>query len=454
MSTETLQVLLQPRPYARASGRLLLLPLLPPRPPTKTLPAEVWRDIVEVVLESDLKHAEFSSRRASNGLALLSVCKGLQDIALPLFYAAIQLGKLASLKSFAACVIDADKKWDSIRRIPYSSPGRWVQALDLTRMKSTSRADTFALDSLLTTLFPVLPFLARLALDPAFVLSRRALRTLAQAECAARMRYLEGLSYQPDTLGVDDEDVLVQLVQACPSLVELQVIGPGLDPFDLDFSPVPEDDPETPPPPAQHAPFHLPHLHTLILLSIPASPLMHALLRTPLPKLRTLTLTPYDDLPAPFSLMSEFLTVHGGALRSLLLSTPHAWPTRLHPTPADLLCLCPQLSHLSLEHPLPTLIMPSAMAHSFLGRHEPAAPHPLRTLSLPRPAAAYWPALAAALPHLPALAAVRARDVRWLRRGMNVHSQASGVQGELREWRRRLLRRGIAVLDADWKECE
>ena len=78
MSTETVQVLLQPRPYARASGRLLLLPLLPPRPPTKTLPAEVWRDIVEVVLESDAKHAEFSSRRASNGLALLSVCKGLQ----------------------------------------------------------------------------------------------------------------------------------------------------------------------------------------------------------------------------------------------------------------------------------------------------------------------------------------------------------------------------------------
>jgi len=44
--------------------------------------------------------------------------------------------------------------------------------------------------------------------------------------------------------------------------------------------------------------------------------------------------------------------------------------------------------------------------------------------------------------------------VRWLRKGMGLRAQEAGVQGEMREWRRRLLRRGIRVLDAEWKECE
>ncbi|KZP25368.1 hypothetical protein FIBSPDRAFT_888176 [Athelia psychrophila] len=457
MSTETIQVLLQPRPYARTSGRLLLLPLLPLQPPTKasTLPAEIWREIIANVLAFDEKHPEFSSRK----LAVLSVCKGLQRVAngykataLPLFHAKVHLSKVSSLKGFAACVTEADQKWDSIRRIPYSTPGRWVQQLDLSALpKYMSRPEAFLADSLLTALFPVLPFLARLALNPAFVLSRRALRALAQSDCAGRLRHLEGISYLPDTPGPDDDDVLVQLVKCCPNLRELEVIGPGLDSFqDLEFPQVPDDDA---PDPVQSVSLDLAHLHTLTLLSIPSSPLTHALIRTPLPALRTLTLTPYDDLPDPFSLFSALLAAHGHALRSLLLSTPHPWPTDLHPSPATLLAACPNLSHLSLESPLPNLLMPSASALSD-SEPPPLPQHPLRTLSLPRPQAHYWPTFDAYLPHLPHLVAVRARDVRWLRPGMNVHSQASGVQGEMREWRRRLLRRGVAVLDADWKECE
>lgn len=386
------------------------------------------------------------------------VANEYKDIALPLFYANVHLSKVSSLKALAVCVAEADQKWDSIRRIPYSTPGRWVQQLDLAALKYMSRSDAFTVDTLLTALFPMLPFLFRLALNPAFVLSRRALTALAQSECASQLRYLEGISYLPDTLARDDDDVLVQLIKHCPNLRELEVVGRGLDAFqDLEFLEVPDDE-DSSPDPMQTAPLALRHLHTLTLLSIPSSPLMNALVRTLLPALRTLTLTPYDDLPAPFALLTAFLDAHGPALRSLLLSTPHSWPTRLHPSPATLLAACPNLSHLSLENPLPILLIPSpsTLAPSSPGSSHvpPQAPHPLRMLSLPRPSAHYWPIFEAYLPLLPHLVAVRARDVRWLRRGMNVHSQASGVQGEMREWRRRLLRRGIAVLDAEWKECE
>jgi hypothetical protein len=285
----------------------------------------------------------------------------------------------------------------------------------------------------------LIPFLVRLALNPSFVLSRRAIASLASREGSAYLRCLEGISYMSSTESpfTDNNDPLVQLLSCCANLEELEIIGPGLDPTEFEFS--------APDIAENHCiePLNLQHLHTMTLLSMHSSPLMFTLLNTPLPALRKLTLTPYDDIPFPASLVSQLISTLGHTLRSLLLDTPKSWPTRLHPSPATLLHACPNLTHLSLENPLPILNMPS-----------PLGSHPLRILSIPRPKSDYWRTLEGYLPRLPHLTVIRARDVRWLRPGMTLHAQGAGVQGEMREWKRRLSRRGIKVLDADWKECE
>lgn len=320
-----------------------------------------------------------------------------------------------------------------------------MQTVDLSGIAFTSQSDAFVLDSLLTRLFSLIPFLARFALNPSFILSKRALLALAQREGSGNLRSLEGIRYAP-RLGssiADTDDTLVQLLRSCPNLEELEVIGPGLDPSDFEFY-TPNN--EETPPATSLKPLNLSKLHTMTLLSMHSSPIMFILMNSPLPALRKLRVTPYDDIPYPVSLVSDLVTAHGHSLRSLLLETPKSWPTRLHPSPTTLLHTSPDLSHLSLENPLPTLNMLPYITSN--------KTHPLRILSIPRPKADYWRTVESYLPHLPYLQIIRAREVRWIRRGMTLHAQAAGVQGEMREWRRRLARRGIRVLDADWKECE
>ena len=169
------------------------------------------------------------------------------------------------------------------------------------------------------------------------------------------------------------------------------------------------------------------------------SPVMFALLHAALPSLSHLTVTPYDDISIPASLIPQFIETHGTKLASLHLYAPKSWPTMLFPSPTTLLHTCPKLYHLSLERPLPTLTVCSIYPR-----------HPLHILSIPRPDADFLSVLESLLPKLPNLKVVRARDVRWLRAGMNSHAQEAGVQGEMRRWRQRLARRGIQVLDASW----
>lgn len=369
-----------------------------------------------------------------------------QEIALPLFYSRVHICTITSVEIFTSHLYDADQKWDSIRRIPYSTPGRWVQQLNLSSLPFTSQSEAFLLDSLLTRLFPLIPFLVQFALNPSFVLSRRAILALANQDGSSNLRRLTGISYKPslDSPMTDANDVLVQLLASCSGLEELEIIGPGLDSTNLEHSASSTD--EGDPLPATFKPLNLPRLHTMTLFSLHSSPLMFALIHSSLPALRKLRVTPYDDIPYPASLVSQLIAVHGSSLRSLLLETPKSWPTRLHPSPNTLLHTCPNLFHLSLENPLPILSMSSD--------DRAIKQHPLRILSIPRPQADYWRTLESYIPHFPNLTVVRAREVRWLRRGMTLHAQGAGVQGVMREWRRRLAHRGITVLDADWNECE
>lgn len=337
------------------------------------------------------------------------------------------------LEKFYDRLYTADQKWDSIRRIPFSTPGRWVQVLDLSELVWTGQLQALHLDSALTAIFPLIPFVSELYINPSFVLSRRALHSLAHRDGAVNLRVLGGLTYFAPPSSDPDEDPFVELLRCCSGLEQLDIIGRGLEPMDHEWFPQAElfD--------MKHfIPLELAKLQVLTLLSMPTSPLMLALLYTPLPSLRKLTLTPYNDLPYPNSLSSALINAYGQSLTSLLLFTPKSWPTRLRPSPDDLFIVAPKLRHLSLENPLPDLILPE--------------PHNLRILSIPRPRSEYWRILEKLFSKLPQLVVVRARDIRWLRKGISSMAQDTGVQGEMREWRRRLARRRIRLLDADWKE--
>lgn len=275
-------------------------------------------------------------------------------------------------------------------------------------------------------------------------MSRRALHSLAQREGAVNLRTLQGLSYFRSPSSIPDDDPFVQLLRRCPNIEEFELIGPGIDPTELEaifetFTPEDEHHPDSV---DIHSfiPLGLPNLRTLTLLSMLHSPLMLTLFHSSLPSLQKLTLTPYDDIPYPISLASKFITAHGLTLRSLLLTTPKSWPTRLHPSPVDLLQSCPNLRHLSLEKPLPYLTL--------------FEKHPLQILSIPRPDPDFWPVLDKLLHKLPHLHVLRAKEVKRLKKGLSSRAQEAGVQGEAKEWRRRLLRRGVRVLDTDWNEFD
>jgi len=260
--------------------------------------------------------------------------------------------------------------------------------------------------------------------------------SLGERDGAGNLRRLEGITYTFGLFSNLTNDPLVRLLRYCTHLEELDLLGQGPDPADLD-SMLQAPDVNLP---ESFVSLDLPNLQTLSMLSMHTSPLMLALLSSPLPGLKKITLTPYDDIDYPAGLISRFITVHGRKLRSMLLFTPKCWPTRLHPSPTTLLITSPNLRHLSLERPIPKLTLFS--------------PHPLRILSIPRPDSDSWGLLETLMRHLPNLAVLRIRDVKWLRQGMNLQARETGVQGEMREWRKRLSRYGVQLLDADWSDIK
>lgn len=298
-------------------------------------------------------------------------------------------------------------------------------------------AEAFQLDTLLTKLFPVVPFLSSVLLNATITFSRRAIDSLCYRDGPQNLRSLKGIKLSSTPPSDVNIDPFFEVLRYCRYLEELTIVGSGIEAIQLSNSSgltaltgVPE----------HFKPLVLPHLRQLALISMHTSPIMFTMLHSPLPSLTHLTITPYDDISIPTSLVPAFIQTHGSKLTSLHLYAHKSWPTMLFPSPTTLLHTCPRLYHLSLENPLPQLSICSIYPR-----------HPLRILSIPRPNADFLAVLESLLPKLPSLSIVRARDVRWLRRGMTSRAQEAGVQGEMRDWNRRLGRRGIQVLDADWK---
>ena len=366
-----------------------------------------------------------------------------------MFYSRVWIRSLWQLDRFTATLHAADKRWDSLRRIPYSVPGRWVKDLDLSGLDC--RCVGLAVDELLTKLCPLLPFMTTFVLNTTMTLSGRAFAALTFRDGCQHLRSLKGIKApiihpinQADySAQVVDNDPLIQLIRNSAHLEEIEIHGPGFDSLEMDFALQSADViPPADMPILQSNPLKLNNLKSLSVLSTHASPLMFILLSSELPSLQRLAVTPYDDLPYPISLVSRFIQIHGSTLRSLHFYTPKdTWPTISHPSPPDVLLTCPNLTHLSLEFPLPELKIPSSS--------RPGDAHPLQILSIPRPNPRCYQNVSTVISSLKNLRVVRTRDVRWLRRGIISQAMETGTQGEMREWRRRLALWGVNLLDAD-----
>ena len=357
---------------------------------------------------------------------------------MPLLYAHVNIFTLSSLEKFVSYLYTSDQKWDSIRRIPYSTPGRWVQSLDISEI-TFLKPEALYIDSLLTKLFPLLPLLNRLTLHIHLTMSNRALETLLFKDGVERLQSLKGLKVSPLQVGTyvpDMYDPLIELLRCCPSIEELELASPDDEATHQYYAYTLEPDMPAPSAP----PLCLSRLRSLALVTIPLSPLFSSLLNASLPSLHHLMVTPYDDSVS--SPTSKLLAQHGSHLTTLHVNTPKHWPTVPQPSQSRILLDSPTLKHLSLEYPLPMLVM------------LPGSTHPLQILTIPRPNIRFFRDLEYLLPRLPQLRAVQLKNVKWLGRAVSGRALEAGVQGEMREWRRRLGRRGVRLLDGDWRDPE
>lgn len=331
--------------------------------------------------------------------------------------------------------------------------------LDLSEIKLVHSTDLLSVDSNLTRLFSLLPFLTSLYLIPEMLLSNRALSALQCKDGIGGLCSLKGLQVSiPGGPALSQSlaprpDPVIQLLRSCPFLEQLEiacmdVLGPELESvLDLDPDLFREEAAVNLPP------LHLPNLKVLFISAIPICPLSLTLLRMPLPALRHLELTPYSGQHT--AQVSALLAAHGRSLISLRINTARHLATSAGDVPPprpppSILTSCPELQYLALGQPLPVLTLPAPTQDG----ESPPHPHPLHVLTIPRPNARFLREVETLLPRLPSLTVVRARAVRWLRAGVSGKALEAGVQGEMHEWRRKFARRGVRLVDSEWRDPE
>ena len=309
----------------------------------------------------------------------------------------------------------------------------------MTDLEVTTISETRTVDDLLSMLFPLLPFLTRLELSLSMQLSRRAMGSLGLRDGAQNLKCLRGVKYDPSTI-LSGEDPLTELVACCSGIEELEVVGIGVEDLEtLNSFQFGKDDIH-----ATSASLCLPQLHTLTILATPTSPLLMRLTNSSLPSLRTVVITPYGDIPAPQSIIPNFLAAHGQVIRTLVLHTPKSWPIIRYPPPRGLLCLMPKLSALSLEN--------TGFAFDDPREGNGKTPHSLRSIWISRPTSGVREELLQMLPSVPRLKEVRVRDVRWAKPGLSARAREAGFQGEMLAWKRLLAQRNVRLFDADGVE--
>jgi hypothetical protein len=326
--------------------------------------------------------------------------------------------------------------------------------LDLSEIALAHSTELLYVDSSLTRLFPLLPFLTSLYLVPELLLSSRVLAALQCKDGVGELRSLKGVKVSVPVGNASAQplapspEAIVRLLGICPRLEQLEMActdANDLEPesvVDLDSSYVREEEEVTLSPP-----LHFPNLKSLCLSTIPFGSLFLTLLRTPLPALRHLVVAPHNDQHT--AQLSALLAAHGRNLISLRINTRRRLSSIGEVPPPPILTSCPELHYLALDqHLLPVLTLLEPAQDGGSGPH----PHPLRVLTIPRPNTRFLREVEALLPRLPSFTVVRARSVRWLRAGVSGKALEAGVQGEMHEWRRRFARRGVRLVDGDWRD--
>jgi hypothetical protein len=322
--------------------------------------------------------------------------------------------------------------------------------LDLSEIALAHSTELLSVDSSLTRLFPLLPFLTSLYLVPEVLLSNRVLAALQCKDGIGELRSLKGVKVSVPVGNASAEppapspEAVIRLLGNCPRLEQLEMACTDANSLELEPAVDLVEAEVTLPPP-----LHFPNLRSLCLSAIPFGLLFLTLLRTPLPALRHLVVAPHSDQHT--AQLSALLAAHGRRLASLRINTRWRLSTGDVPPP-PILTSCPELHYLALDqHLLPVLTLLEPAQDDGSEAPHPH-PHPLRVLTIPRPNARFLREVEALLPRLPSLAVVRARAVRWLRAGVSGKALEAGVQGEMHEWRRRFARRGVRLVDGDWRD--
>jgi hypothetical protein len=409
-------------------------------------------------------------------------------------YSSPYIPSLDRLCSFATSVLKGDSRWDSLKRNPYSTPGRYVHVLDLSRLDEARGAhrpntdegaspstgldstagDGLRLNGCLNTLFPLLPHLEVLILPSSIPVAPSTLRALRSAPCRHQLKVLHGLvitqaiepnaSYgwtPPADNGVappSDVDSMLLFLRAFPKLKDISIKGYG------------ENDPGLSTLQHPQPALELVHLETLALHGVKSGLLIESLCQGAdehggdcLPALRHLDLASYANLPGDRTV--DFLRIHGRKLRTLTLRPPTDWPPLRVVPPSEVLVFCPRLEVLRYMDPntLPPEETFEDPAFSFTGsqhqslRHlsitkwstAPAfrdGPHPPSTGQFER----LFHKLLHNLP--PNLEDVTVENFAWLRKPLGKAGMSAGVNGLCRRLSGALALRGVRLLDKDGTE--
>ncbi|KZT52884.1 hypothetical protein CALCODRAFT_511772 [Calocera cornea HHB12733] len=379
-------------PVKTRQSLLLLLPLLPVLH-LQPLPTELWARIVTLAIRRD-QHDMRSEEDERWRWSVVRVCKWWKRVALPELYAYPYIPSITTFDSLLSHLRLTDSLWSPLHRLPYSIPASWIRTLDLSLLPPhLTNRQLLQLNNSLQSLWPMLPRLEEVALKPEWMVCAGVAKGLGE-NCPG-LRKVKGGTWREDRTG-RGEDPVIALLKACKLLEEVEIYGTGMPTLPLPITG------------RYHGePLRMDHLHTLSLIGLPYAPFIDILLASPLPALRTLTVTPYTGERG--ELITPFLAAHGPKLTSLSFARGPEWPSLPIAPPSNLLLLCPDLRDLTLLHPLPTALDPPLRGTL----------HPLEHISVPRPLVTqeYATFLRSGIPYgaLQSLKLVKLLEFRWLK---------------------------------------
>jgi hypothetical protein len=367
-------------------------------------------------------------------------------------YYAPSLTTVNAFRQLCEAILRGERRWDSLKRIPQSIPGRYIHCLDLshlmpTTMEAYGPSDYLLVNNCLTSILPLVPNLTSLKLPTDIGMGWSTIRALQNSPIAGQLRVLEGVRLQQGLDG-HGQDPVVSLLRTMPNLEILGVSGLGSTDEGFDWDSFPQ----------AHDLLDLPRLHTLTLKGIKHGLFISNLVRTQLPSLTHLSIASYASLPNDQT--QELVKAHGNKLRSLTLLPTNEWPPVQVTPSTSVLSDCPNLVHLA-NRTVACVPPPATFAKDAV-----KAPHPLRKLTICRWSNSTSQADPSLRPDrvlqalhanmsvvVPSLRTIRVESFTWLRKDLGKAAMETGINGSLRRWSAHFASRGVHLVDKDGTTC-